>query len=61
MQYDWYKKELEAKLRELKRLVKTASGEQREVINETISTIEDNLVKPCRLVNYTLEERLLYE
>ena len=44
MQYDWYKKELEAKLRELKRLVKTASGEQREVINETISTIEDNLV-----------------
>ncbi len=61
MQYDWYKKELEVKLRELKRLRETASTEKRKIINETISTIEDIFAKPNRLINYTLEDRLLYE
>lgn len=61
MQYNWYKKELEAKLKELKKLRETASVQQREIINETISTIECNLVKSPRLPNNTLEDSLLNE
>lgn len=57
----WYKKELQEKLRNLKKMRDMVSLEERKVMDDTILTIEDNLRKRPTIILRNLDEILLYE